>query len=111
LLDRENFGADAFESSNDSTRITGLEAELATRLAEASDFDGAMAEIIAELWAFGHDLWNLDHREDLEIWGRPGGAHAAGLVVTFWRTRRVDVGWYTLGSSSPEFVRARYPHW
>jgi hypothetical protein len=92
MLKREDFGAEELESSDDADRIKRLAAELSARLEAASDFDEGIAEIIAELWALGHDLWNLDRTEDCEIWGPPTGGE--GLLVTFWRARRVDVGRY-----------------
>ncbi len=89
----EQFGRAAGE---DRMRLCAeLEAELSGRLRSGTDFAEAAAQITAELWAMGHDLWNVHRNDERELWA-PDSATSPdtmGISVELYRCGRAKVSW------------------
>lgn len=83
----ERFSKAVFDASNGAEKAA-LSVELAgvlsERLKATPDFHHGVQQLVSELRAVGHDLWNFDETDDMEVWcpnyQNPSGP---GIVVTF----------------------------
>ncbi len=95
-LSVERFSPEQFQSAPAPERAllcAELESELSTRLRDSGDFAEVAAQITAELWATGHDLWNVHRNDERELWAPDSATSpdAMGISVELYRSGRARV--------------------
>lgn len=90
------FTKQRFAMANPSERevCSRLATAISRTLTAAERFHAAVATVVADLRAVGHDLWSYDEEDEFEVWGpdyaRPSGP---GILITFRAEGSAEVTW------------------